>query len=223
MFGLVQPELSTTGNSDEGHQAEARLLHGGAFHSLALQFLDGLRDVVTHQVQLVMDFILRRVYAKFSRRQRKNEPAMSSIYRAQVEDIAKEGAHLLCIIGIDKRMNSGNHGAIIRLCLPLLAGLRMSWRHNLYAGLMFAGLKDREEEKQDNHHHQQEKTSSSGAGKDGRCAPGHVKLDALPKGIIRETTYCRFQQHRYNVHRKTIWLPLLRPLLNLPALVNLKV
>src|SRR5262245_41826744 len=70
---LIEPEFAAAGQSDRGLEAEALFADGpGDVDSLSLQFCDGGVYVITHEVQLVLSALFRRMGRQFRRWQREN-------------------------------------------------------------------------------------------------------------------------------------------------------
>ena len=116
---LIKAYLAASRNGDAGDQAEAGFLNRRALDAFAFEVSDGSSNVIAHQIQFVISLIFGRMYSQLRRRQREDQPSMACIDGRKIEHVAKEDANLFCIMGVNKRVNTGNHRQIILESLEL--------------------------------------------------------------------------------------------------------
>src|SRR5208337_1263954 len=115
---LVQPDLATSGENNRGQAAPAHLLHRTTLHFLPFQRLHRRLQVVAHEVQFVQVVLFGRMKRSFCGRQRKDEPAVTSIHRGKLENIAKESAIAFRILAVDDGMSTGDQGSLLLIHGP---------------------------------------------------------------------------------------------------------
>ena len=114
MLWLVNSELGPAWNFYCGNKSPLNIFNRARdFNSFALQFLHRGRNVVAHQLKLVVLRALGGVYSQLSWRQCENEPSASRVDGWEAENIAKECANFFRIFCIDKRMNAIDHGFLL--------------------------------------------------------------------------------------------------------------
>ena len=108
--GLIQAELSAARKGDCTGSAPAYLADGfGKLDALLSELLDGLLDVLTHEVEIVPGRPVGRMDRDLSRRKRENEPPSASINFVACKDFLQDSPGLFRGPGIDKRMCAVDH------------------------------------------------------------------------------------------------------------------
>src|SRR5215207_6339218 len=113
--GFVQADLAGAGDPEVRDPAPALVLDRRyELDALALEFRDGVLDVMAHEEQGVMPGPAApagaRVYRDLTRRQGEEQPALAGIDPLEAEHVVKELPSSLGILGEDDRVCSGDHG-----------------------------------------------------------------------------------------------------------------
>jgi len=114
MSRLVHSHLAATRQFETCFQAPSAIRNRHReFDTFALEFLDCLVHVIAHEKQFVVLFSVCRMRGSFGRGKRKDQPAVSSLYRRKLQNVAKKCARAVGISGVNYGMNSGNHASIV--------------------------------------------------------------------------------------------------------------
>src|SRR6266550_4974550 len=92
MLWLIETELATTGQSDHGERSPRRVLHFRTMNSLGIERRHDCRQVVAHQIKLVLIILVTRMTSHFRRRQRENQPPMAGVDLMKAEHILEKRA-----------------------------------------------------------------------------------------------------------------------------------
>ena len=115
MPGFVQTDLAGAGDLEVCDPAPALVLYRRYEHNpLALEFGDGVLDVMAHEEQGVMPGPAApagaRVDRDLTRRQGEDQPAVAGIDPLEAQHVAKELPSSLGILREDDRVGAGDHG-----------------------------------------------------------------------------------------------------------------
>jgi hypothetical protein len=113
--GFVQTDLAGAGDLEVRDPAPALVLDRRyELDALALEFRDGVLDVMAHEEQGVMPGSAApagaRVDRDLTRRQGEDQPALAGIDPLEAQHVVKELPSSLGILGEDDRVCSGDHG-----------------------------------------------------------------------------------------------------------------
>src|SRR5690349_14863193 len=102
MFRFVEPEAPAIGQMDRGDTAPPLLTDRRvALHTFPGEFSDRGGDVIAHQIEVEARRLrVARVNREFGWRQSEDQPSVSDIDVAQVENVSKERPQLLCPIRV---------------------------------------------------------------------------------------------------------------------------
>lgn len=117
---LVHAQGAAAGQLEAGDQAEALVADRRALEAQLLELGHHGLHVVHHQVELVRLGVAGqdRVHAHFRGRQREDQPAVAGVNEGPVQHVAKEGADLLGVVGVNQRVYAGDHGGHDRFVTP---------------------------------------------------------------------------------------------------------
>jgi hypothetical protein len=113
--GFVQTDLAGAGDLEVRDPAPALILDRRyELDALALEFRDGVLDVMTHEEQGVMPGRAApagaRVDGDLARRQGEDQPALSGIDPFEAQHVVNELPSSLGVLGEDDRVCAGDHG-----------------------------------------------------------------------------------------------------------------
>src|ERR1700691_786219 len=123
MLGLIEADLAASRKNDRGQAAPAFFFYLTTLHLLRSQRFHRRLQVVAHKVKLVQVVLLGGMKSRLGRRQRKNQPPVTSINGGKVEDIAEESAVGVRIFAGENDVGPGDHR---RLLLASLNGEHLS-------------------------------------------------------------------------------------------------
>jgi hypothetical protein len=109
MLGLIKADLASTGKPHLCNRTPSLFLNFRALNALFFQGSHLDLQIVTHEIKFMGTTLIGRVDRGFSRRQGKNQPAMTCIHGFETEDIAEEGAVGLGILTVDNYVSARDH------------------------------------------------------------------------------------------------------------------
>src|SRR5712692_5410691 len=91
MLWLVQAKLASTGTLDRGHRTPPYFLHFRTPDILRCKRCNVGVQIVRHEIEFVPNTPFGRMYGHFGRRQRKDQPIVTSIHEGESENVSEEG------------------------------------------------------------------------------------------------------------------------------------
>src|SRR5579864_3732514 len=111
MLWLVQAKFGAAGEGDGGDETEAGIGDWAAeFYAAFFEVGDGGIDVVAHEIEPVVAFLLCRVHADFGGREAEDEPAVACVDVGEFESVPEECAYFFGVVGVDQSVGAGDHG-----------------------------------------------------------------------------------------------------------------
>lgn len=109
MTWLIEANVRTAGHSEGRHDPVAKILRLLAFDTVLRERLSRSLDVIAHQMQLVANRTVLRMYRDLRRGQRKDQPAIAGIDRPPVEKFAEKRPVRVGIFTEKNNMRSVEH------------------------------------------------------------------------------------------------------------------
>ena len=106
MFGFVDTYFAAARKSEGSNFSPRPFAHIRDLHILRFDIFQGRRDVIAHQVKLVLVVVLGVMERRFEWRHGENQPAVAGINGGKVKYIAKEGPVSFRILGVDNDMRA---------------------------------------------------------------------------------------------------------------------
>jgi hypothetical protein len=119
MLWLIKPDLASSGKPHLRTGTPARLLDLRAPNALARKVSYLGLQIVAQEVELLGPALLRGVNCGLSRRHGEEQPAMSSIYRREFQNISKKRPIRLGVLTVDNYVSTKNHLLLLK---NILAG-----------------------------------------------------------------------------------------------------
>jgi len=114
MFWFVDTYSATAGKREGGNFSPRPFAHIRDLHILRFEIFQGRRDVIAHEVKLVLVVVLGIMERCFERRHGENQPVVAGINGAKLKHIAKEGSVSFRILGVDNDMCAVDHSGFER-------------------------------------------------------------------------------------------------------------
>jgi len=118
MLWFVQAEGVAAREFERRYQTPAAVGDGCRLDSPVLELLHRRGDVVADKPQFVFGVVVRLVDGEFGRRCGEEEPPVSGVDVAQVEYVFEEVVHLLGALGVEDRVDAGDHSLGLCGALP---------------------------------------------------------------------------------------------------------
>ena len=106
MFWFVDTYLAAAGKGEGSNFAPRPFAHIRDLHILRFEIFQGRRDVIAHEVKLVLVVVFGIMERRFEWRHGENQPAVASINGGKLKHIAKEGSVSFWILGVDNDMRA---------------------------------------------------------------------------------------------------------------------
>ena len=114
MLRLIEADLASTGQLHLGNGSPSCFLNGRTLNVFLREGGNFGFQVVAHEIEFVDNTtFVGRMECGFCRRQSEDQPAMACINRLKSEDVAKEGAVSLGVLGVDDDMRSIDHLRVV--------------------------------------------------------------------------------------------------------------
>jgi len=101
MFWFVDTYFAAAGKCEGGNFSPRPFAHIRDLHILRFEIFQGRRDVIAHEVKLVLVVVLGIMERCFERRHGENQPVVAGVNGAKLKHIAKEGSVSFPILGVD--------------------------------------------------------------------------------------------------------------------------
>src|SRR5207253_4157341 len=128
MLWLVEADLSAARQGDLGHASPAGLVEGALERDTSsFQLLGSRVNVLTQEVQLVMDLVLGRMDRDLRGGKREDQPAAARIYRVEAKNTREERAIGFGIVAVDHYVRARNQRLHPASLSSALAQVAATW------------------------------------------------------------------------------------------------
>jgi hypothetical protein len=109
MLWLIQAQLSAARQCDPRESSPRRLFYFRTMNPLCVERRHHRREVVAHQIKLVLIILVTRVTSDFGRWQRENQPAVARIHVMKTKHILEERAIGFRVFAVDDYVCAIDH------------------------------------------------------------------------------------------------------------------
>ena len=109
MIRLIKVNLASAGKLNLRNGTPSCFLNFRALNVLLRQKSHFGFQIVAHEIEFVDTILIGRMECSFSPRQRKDQPAMTSIHRFEPEDVAEKCAVRLSVFTVNNYVSPRNH------------------------------------------------------------------------------------------------------------------
>jgi len=117
MFWFVDTYFAAARKCKCSNLSPRSFAHIRNFHILRFEIFQSRRDVIAHEVKLVLVVVLGIMERRFEGRHGENQPVVAGINGGKLEHIAKEGSVSFWVLGVDDDVCAVDHSGFRRVTL----------------------------------------------------------------------------------------------------------
>lgn len=127
MFWFVDTYFATAGKSEGSDFPPRPLAHIRDLHIFRFEIFQGRRDVIAHEVKLVLVVVLGSVERRFEWRHCEGHPVVAGINGGKLKYIPKECSVSFRIVGIDNDMRAVDHSGFRKVTVIFSCAQAIRW------------------------------------------------------------------------------------------------